>query len=141
MVGVRHVDDIDTWPAPWAGSAAPPGQYTLAEHIRARLGPSRPRGSVAWGPSKWVHITAAKYRAVASISAQLQISTGCPGVQKDITGSLGSERGVRQDMHVQELARKHKCLLWLDCTVLLEVALSESEHWRVWGACDTKQHS
>ena len=95
----------------------------------------------AWDPSKRMRIAAGGCRPAACISAQFQLFAGFPGVQKPITGDLGSEWVVRQEMHVQELARKRKCLLWLHCAVLLEMALSRMEHRRVWGACGTKRHS
>ena len=141
MTGVCLTADIDRWATPRARSAAPPAQYSLTDHTRARLGPSRPSETAAWGPSKLMRITAGGCRPAACFGGPLHLLAGCSAVYKDITSSVGTDWGIKQEVHVQELARKRKCLLWLHCAVLLEIALSGLEHRRVWGACGTKQHS
>ena len=46
---------------------------------------------------------------------------------------MWADWAIKREVHVQELARRRKCLLWLHCAVLLEIALSGLEHRRVWG--------
>ena len=93
MTGVCLTADIDRWATPWARSAASPAQYSLTDHTKARLGPSRPSETAAWGPSKLMRVTAGGCRPAACFGGPLQLLAGCSAVYKDITSSVGSDLG------------------------------------------------